>query len=34
MNYHVKKSVICIIVASQLKMGFVYGNLYISYIHM
>jgi len=34
MNYDVKKLVSCIIVASELKMGFLYGNLYTLYIHM
>ncbi len=34
LNYHVKKSISCIIVTSELKMGILYGNLHTSYIHM
>jgi hypothetical protein len=33
-NCHVKKSVNCIIVTSELKMALLYNNLYTSYIHM
>jgi hypothetical protein len=34
MNCHVKKSVSYIIVASELKMSFLYNNLCTLYIHM
>jgi len=33
-NCHVRKSVSCITIASELKMGLSYGNLYTLYIHM
>jgi hypothetical protein len=33
-NCHVKKLVSCITIASELKMGLLYDNLYTSYIHI
>jgi hypothetical protein len=31
-NWHTKISISCIIVANEMKMGLVYGNLYTSYM--